>query len=74
VIPTSSRTSCRKARRTSTGWTGSWSDPKETLAILKKEYSELEGMDLARFTFEMDDAIGEIFELVSTVLGQPAHS
>lgn len=42
--------------------------------ILKKEYSELEGMDLARFTFEMDDAIGEIFELVSTVFGQPAHS
>ena len=37
--------------------------------ILAKEHRELEGMDLARFTFELDDAAGEIFELVSTVFG-----
>jgi HD-like signal output (HDOD) protein len=37
--------------------------------ILAKEYRKLEGMDLARFTFELDDAVAEIFELVSTVFG-----
>jgi hypothetical protein len=37
--------------------------------ILAKEYRELEGMDLARFTFELDDAVAKIFELVSTVFG-----
>ena len=26
-------------------------------------------MDLARFTFELDDAVGEISELVSNVFG-----
>jgi putative nucleotidyltransferase with HDIG domain len=38
-------------------------------AILLKEHEEMEGMDLARFTFELDDAVGEISELVSTVFG-----
>jgi hypothetical protein len=37
--------------------------------ILAKEYRKLEGMDLARFTFELDDAVAEIFELDSTVFG-----
>jgi hypothetical protein len=43
--------------------------------ILAKEHRELEGIDLARFTFELDDAVGEIFELVSTVFGaSPVHA
>jgi len=43
--------------------------------ILAKEHRELEGVDLARFTFELDDAVGEIFELVSTVFGaSPVHA
>jgi len=29
----------------------------------------VDGMDLVRFTFELDDAVGEIFELVSTIFG-----
>jgi len=29
----------------------------------------LEGMDLARFTFELDEAVEEIHALVSTVFG-----
>jgi putative nucleotidyltransferase with HDIG domain len=37
--------------------------------ILAREYRELDGMDLVRFTFELDDAVGEIFELVSTIFG-----
>jgi putative nucleotidyltransferase with HDIG domain len=42
--------------------------------ILAKGHRELESVDLARFTFELDDAVGEIFELVSTVLGAlPVH-
>jgi hypothetical protein len=42
--------------------------------ILAKEHRELEGIDLARFTIELDDAVGEIFELVSTVFGELASS
>jgi putative nucleotidyltransferase with HDIG domain len=43
--------------------------------ILVEEHSDLERMDLERFTFELDDAIGEIFELVSTVFGgAPVHA
>jgi len=45
-------------------WVG---DPAWT--ILKKEYRDLDGMDLARFTFEMDEAIGEVFALVSAIFG-----
>jgi putative nucleotidyltransferase with HDIG domain len=38
-------------------------------ALLMKHHRELEKIDLAHFTFELDDAISEIFELVSTVFG-----
>jgi hypothetical protein len=37
--------------------------------ILLKEYSGLGDIDIARFSFEMDDAVGEIIELVSTIFG-----
>ena len=37
--------------------------------VLQKEHRELEGIDLARFTFELDEAVGEIYELVSTIFG-----
>jgi len=38
-------------------------------AILLKEHHDLEGVDLVRFTFELDDAVDEIHALVSTVFG-----
>jgi putative nucleotidyltransferase with HDIG domain len=38
-------------------------------AILLKEYRDLEGVDLVRFTFELDEAVGEVHELVSTIFG-----
>jgi putative nucleotidyltransferase with HDIG domain len=38
-------------------------------AILMKEHRDLEGMDMARFTFELDEAVDEIHILVSTVFG-----
>jgi putative nucleotidyltransferase with HDIG domain len=38
-------------------------------AILSKEYRDLEGMDLVRFTFELDEAVEEIHTLVATVFG-----
>jgi len=41
--------------------------------ILQNEHRELEGMDLARFTFELDDAVAEVFELVSTIFGAAAE-
>lgn len=37
--------------------------------ILMKEYRALEGVDLVRFTFELDESIDEIDHLVSTVFG-----
>jgi putative nucleotidyltransferase with HDIG domain len=37
--------------------------------VLLQEHKELEGVDLVRFTFELDEAVGEIHELVSTVFG-----
>jgi putative nucleotidyltransferase with HDIG domain len=43
------------------------SDP--AWAILLKEYRDLEGVDLVRFTFELDEAVEEIHALVSTVFG-----
>jgi len=43
------------------------SDP--AWAILLKEHCDLEGVDLVRFTFELDDAVEEIRTLVSTVFG-----
>jgi HD-like signal output (HDOD) protein len=41
-------------------------------AILRKEYRDLDGVDLVRFTFEMDEAIGEVFALVSAIFGGTA--
>jgi putative nucleotidyltransferase with HDIG domain len=41
-------------------------------AILLKEHRALEGVDLVRFTFELDEAAGEIFEVVSTIFGSTA--
>jgi putative nucleotidyltransferase with HDIG domain len=38
-------------------------------AILLKEHRDLEGVDLVRFTFELDEAVEEIRVLVSTVFG-----
>ncbi len=44
-------------------------------AILLKEHRDLEGVDLVRFTFELDEAIEEIHALVSTVFGSvPART
>jgi len=39
-------------------------------AILLKEHRDLASVDLVRFTFELDEAVGEIQELVSTVFGK----
>lgn len=41
-------------------------------AILLQQYSALQGVDLARFTFEMDEAVEGISQLVSTVFGKTA--
>ena len=38
-------------------------------AILLKEHRDLDGVDLVRFTFELDEAVGEIHALVATVFG-----
>jgi len=38
-------------------------------AILIKEHRELDGVDLVRFTFELDEAINDIRELVALVFG-----
>jgi putative nucleotidyltransferase with HDIG domain len=44
-------------------------------AILLKEHRELEGVDLVRFTFELDEAVEEIEALVATVFGSaPARA
>ena len=43
------------------------SDP--AWAILLQQHRDLEGVDLARFTFELDEAVEEIQALVSTVFG-----
>jgi len=43
------------------------SDP--AWAILLQEHRNLEGVDLVRFTFELDEAVEEIHALVSTVFG-----
>jgi putative nucleotidyltransferase with HDIG domain len=43
------------------------SDP--AWAILLKEHHDLEGVDLVRFTFELDEAVEEIHALVFTVFG-----
>jgi putative nucleotidyltransferase with HDIG domain len=41
-------------------------------AILLRENPALEGLDLARFTYEMDDAAGEIRAMVAVVFGGTA--
>jgi putative nucleotidyltransferase with HDIG domain len=46
------------------------SDP--AWAILLKQHRDLEGIDLVRFTFELDEAIEEIRQLVATVFGSAA--
>jgi len=43
------------------------SDP--AWAILLQKYHDLEGVDLVRFTFELDEAVDAIHALVSTVFG-----
>src|SRR5277367_5477133 len=43
------------------------SDP--AWAVLLKQHRDLEGVDLVRFTFELDEAVEEIHALVSTVFG-----
>ncbi len=44
-------------------------------AVLSKECRDLEGMDLVRFTFELDEAVQEIHALVATVFGSaPART
>jgi len=40
--------------------------------ILQKEYRDLGGVDLVQFTFELDEAVGEVFELVATIFGAAA--
>jgi len=40
-------------------------------AILLREHRDLEGVDLVRFTFELDEAVGEIHPLVATAFGSP---
>jgi putative nucleotidyltransferase with HDIG domain len=40
--------------------------------ILQREYQDLEHIDLVRFTFELDEAVGEVVELVATIFGAPA--
>ncbi len=37
--------------------------------VLHKEYRDLEGVDLVRFTFDLDEAVEEIHTLVSMVFG-----
>ena len=37
--------------------------------ILQKEYRDLDRVDLVQFTFELDEAVGEVFELVATIFG-----
>ena len=41
-------------------------------AILLQEHRELAGMDLVRFTSELDEAVGEIHALVATIFGTSA--
>ncbi|MGC2060207.1 MAG: hypothetical protein WA653_18225 [Candidatus Sulfotelmatobacter sp.] len=43
-------------------------------AILLKEHGELAKVDLALFSFEMDEAVDEVSKLVSTIFGGKASS
>lgn len=42
-------------------------------SVLLKQHTDLEGIDLVRFTFELDEAVAEIYELVSTIFGSAAE-
>jgi putative nucleotidyltransferase with HDIG domain len=42
-------------------------------AILLKEHRTLAKMDLALFSFELDEAVSEVSKLVSTILAEPKH-
>jgi hypothetical protein len=46
------------------------SDP--AWAILQKEHRELDGVDIVRFTFELDESLHEIHELVASIFGAAA--
>jgi hypothetical protein len=41
-------------------------------AILPKEHRDLETVDLVRFTFELDEALAGICDLVATIFGSSA--
>jgi len=41
-------------------------------AILAQQHRDLDGVDLLRFTFELDEAAGEVHDLVSTIFGSTA--
>jgi hypothetical protein len=43
-------------------------------AILLKEHHDLAKVDLALFSFEMDEAVDEVSKLVSTIFGGKASS
>jgi putative nucleotidyltransferase with HDIG domain len=47
-------------------------DPAWT--ILAQEHSELAGVDLELFTFELDEAVDSIREFVATIFGKPAQN
>lgn len=47
-------------------------DPAWT--ILLREHRDLDGVDLVRFTFELDAAVGEVCELVSSIFGQTGQA
>jgi HD-like signal output (HDOD) protein len=40
--------------------------------VLMKQHRDLDGVDLVRFTFELDEAVAEIYEIVSTIFGSSA--
>lgn len=43
-------------------------------SILAQEHGELDGVDLELFTFELDEAIGQISDLVATIFGRAARA
>ncbi len=54
-----------EARRVDLGNDPAW-------GILLQEHQELNRVDLVRFTFELDESVGEICELVDTIFGKSA--
>ena len=42
-------------------------------SVLLKEHCNLTEIDLALFSFELDEAVGEVFELVSTIFGEKSR-